>query len=863
MADRPLHDRIYRAILRLFPREFRGDFGEQMEADFRDQRRDVTSLGPRAAVRLWARTLGGVFRRAPSEHLDVLRQDVSFALRMLRRTPGAAAAIVLTIAVGVGSATAVFTLADPMLFRPLPYAEADRLVRVSARADRPLPAMHVADFLRAEATHQGFQAIAAFSIAITGQIEGRAESAMAYQVTRGFFDVLQVRPLLGREFLPDEYRVSPSPDVAILTYGFWQSAFGGREDVLEQPLELSGLFERRFRIVGVLPRGFILPEHSNRAPDFLVPYAPDPATQGNPNQFSFPVARLAPGVSREAAAAEMQALLQSLEAEYPAFAQGRQAVIRDLRDVLFGQIRTPLLMLLAATGCVLLLACANLAQLFMSRLQARRREFGVRLALGAGRWRLVRLLTIESAIYALLGGSAALVLGQWTFDLIMARTPEFAHVYRLLPARVDVRVVVFSAALAGLALLLVGAIPAFRASRLDIRGALLDGGATTGARRRLTGDAALVFVQCAVAMALAVAGALLVHSFARLAYQPLGFDPDRVQAINIQLPGERLTAGGALDIQERRRLYEHLRARLSLPVTLAGGWPAMHLPGVMSAAGAGPDAPQPIAYPAAGTMFDVFGIRLAAGRLYSDAEAFGNAPVAVIDRLAADRLWPGQDPLGRIVVDADGAERHVIGVVDTLRTHLTSTELTGTAFIPFAPTARAMNLAVRAPDGGLSADELRAAVHDVAPGARVTLWPLRPFERTLGQPRFLAALLGTLNVITLILAAVGIFGVVNHGAAKRSREVGIRMALGATAARIRRMVLAGALLPALLGMAAGAGVALWWTPTLRSLLFGIEPADPLTYAAAAALVTLVVLAGSLLPAWRASRVPPVVALRAE
>jgi predicted permease len=853
-------DRVFQALLRLFPREFRGDFGEQMAADFEDQRQDA--VHPRERRRLWRRALLDVLRRAPAEHLDVLRQDAAFALRMILRAPGTAFAIVTTVAVGVGATTAVFTLADPMLFRPLPYPESDRLVRISARSDRPFPALHVPDFLQLEESHRGFEAVAAFNVSHTGPIAGRAEEAFAYQVTRGFFDVLRVRPFLGREFLPEEYQVNAGGDAAILTYGFWRTAFGADPAAVGGTFDFGGSRPRRLRVVGVLPREFVLPDHVNRPPDFFLAFAPDPALAGNPYSSIGPIGRLAPGVTGDAAAAELEGILRAIEQAFPQYARSRQPVVRSLQAALFGSVRTPLLMLLGATACVLMLACANLAHLFLARLQARRREFGVRLALGAGRWRLVRLLTIESALYAALGGAAALASAQWIFDLIIARTPEFSHVYRLLPARVDLRVTLFAAALAGVALLIAGALPALRASRLDVRDALADGGASTAGPRRSRASGTLVMLQSAVAMALVVIGALLVHSFARLAWQPLGFEPHAVSTLGLTLPEDE-AADAATRIAVRRRLYDHLRDRLQAPVTVAGGWPGMTLPGVVARPGAGEDAPRPIAYPAAGTFAEVFGLRLLGGRFHTDAEAFGDAPVAVVDRRAAERLWPGEDPLGRVVVDGSGAERQVIGVVETLRTHLTNDEMDGTVFVPFGHAPRFMDVAIRVGERGPSLDEIQSAIQEAAPGARATLWPFRPFERTLGQPRFLAALLGTLNVITLILAAVGIFGVVNHGASRRTREIGIRLALGATAARIRRMVVTGALAPAALGMAAGAGIALWWTPALQSLLFGIEPSDPLTYAAAAAIVTLVVIAGSLLPAWRVSRVPPTSALRAE
>lgn len=791
--------------------------------------------------------------------------DFRSGLRQIRRNPGFAAAAILTLALGVGATTAVFTLADPMLFRPLPYPEADRIVTLRAAGQKSVGGMlQAADFFRLETGHSAFEAVAEFDPASVGRLSGQDESTLSYGVTSGFFDVLRVRPAIGRVFLSEEYRTdNVKPDVALITYGLWQSRFAGRPDVLDQILELGSARPGRFRIVGVLPREFVFPDHVNQAPQFLVPRVPDPATQSSPNRLSAPIARLAPGVSPEIAAAQVQAVLGSVERDFVGLPQGRTARVRPLQELLFGRVRTPLLMLLAATGCVLLLACANLAHLFMARLQARQRELGVRLALGAGRWRLARLLTIEAAIFAAAGGVMALVFGQWTFDLIMARTPQFAHVYRLLPARLDWRVAAFAALLVGVALAIFGGIPALRAARTDIRSSLQNGALGTGVRRGVRSDAWLIFVQSAVAVTLLVTGALIVRSFARLVYQPLGFEPQYVRTIGLELPGAVDTPSDrAALIQARREIHDRLRERLRVPVTVAGGWPGVTFPGAVVRPDA-PKGPRPTAYPAAGSFFEVFGTRLLRGRLYDDGEAFGNPAVALIDRQAADKLWPGEDALGREVRDWQGTSRVVVGIVETLRTSLTNDNRDGTAFVPFGPQPRAMDPAFRDPGTNVSLEQVRATVREVAPGAEVWVRPFRPFERTLGQPRFLASLLGTLGLLTIALTIVGIFGVVNHEVARRTREVGIRMSLGADARRIRRMVVGRALIPALMGVAAGVGASLWWTRTLRALLFGLQPNDPSTFTMSGALVVVLVMAASLLPAWRASRVDPVVALRFE
>jgi putative ABC transport system permease protein len=797
-------------------------------------------------------------RRSVSMRLDRFRQDGGYAARALRRSPGFAFAVVLTLAIGVGATTAVFTLADPMLFRPLPYPESDRLVQLLGRAGGSSRVLHVPDFLRAQDTAVSFEAIAAFGLApVGGRIAGRAEAPLGYEVSRRFFDVLRVRPFIGREFLPEEYRVNAAADVAILTFPFWQSAFAGRPGVLAESLTLERP-ARRFRIVGVLPQDFVLPDAVNRAPDFFVAYAPDPGALGNPNRLIWPIARLAPGSTMESATGEMQSVLGSIEREYPAFERNRQARVRSLREGLFGPMKTPLLMLLGATGSVLLLACVNLAHLFLSRMHARRTELAVRMALGASRAGLARLLFVEASMLAAIGGTAALMVGQWTFDLIMVRTPKYDHIYRLLPATLDARVAIFATLLAGIALAIFGAVPALRASDVDLRSGLIRE-TPRSTRRIFRGGGRLITLQCAVAVTLLVTSTLLVRSFVSLAYQPLGFDPGPVRIVALASGrGE-----GDLSIADRRRVYEHLRQRLPVPVTVASGWPAATLPGFVTLRDAPPPAPTAAAYPAASTMAEVLGLRVAAGRFYSESEAFTNAAVAVVDGRAAEQFWPGQDPLGKEVIDETGVARRIIGVVNPLRTTLTNDDAGGVAFHPFGVQPRFMEVAMRDPRGSISTAQVQAAIDEVPPATLVTIRSFTPFERTLGQPRFLAALLGALGFLTVALTIVGVFGVVQHDAARRTREMGIRISLGATAGRILAMVLSRALVPALFGMIAGVGVSLWWTRTLASLLFGVEPTDAATFAIACGLVAGVVLLASLWPAWRASRVDPVVALRFE
>jgi putative ABC transport system permease protein len=457
--------------------------------------------------------------------LDAIRS----ALRQIRSQPGFAAAVILTIAVGVGATTAVFTLADRMLFRPLPFPQPERLVRLRQEFEGGQALLRVGDYLRLERDHQGLESITHFGLATAGRLEGLGDETILFDgVSEGFFAVFGLQPVRGRTFTAEEYGTRTAlPDVAMITYGLWQSAFAGRDDVIGQMLRVEGPRPQSFRIVGVLPPAFMTPSTVNQQAQIILPMRVDPAQATDPRFGADPVLRLRAGVSLEAAAAEAQAIVSAVERDVPQFDQGRRVVVIPLQESLFGPVRTPLMMLLGVTLCALLLACANLAQLFLARLHARRREIGVRLAIGAGPWRLVRQFVTEAGVLAVVGGAAALLFARATVAFIMARTPDFSHVYRLLPAEIDLRVAAFAALLVAFALTIYGVLPALLASRPDVRSSLQTGGTSTPAWGRR--DAGLIFLQSAMALALLVTGTLIVRSYVGLSTQELGFEPDGVQ----------------------------------------------------------------------------------------------------------------------------------------------------------------------------------------------------------------------------------------------------------------------------------------------------------------------------------------------
>jgi predicted permease len=794
-------------------------------------------------------------------------------LVQLRSNPAFALAVVLTVALGIGAVSAVFTLADPILFRPLPYEDADRIVRVSARGGGPGSYVQVADFLEAEAGHPGFASVASIATDAVGRVESNDAVVLSYGVTAGFFEVFSVHLAVGRPFAPSEYQVQdwtlpahPTNRVAILSYGLWQSAYGGRGDIVGRTLTLAPDARGRqtFEIVGVLQPDFVFPDIVNRPPDFLTPIAVNPGLRGDPRGNTELFGRLEPGVELPAATTEMQAILERVERAYPQYPQSRRALVTPLREALFQSARTPLFTLLVATLGALLLACANLAHLCLARLRSRQRELSVRLALGSGRWRLIRQLSTEVGLLALAGGAASLLVARWTFAFMMEKAPDvpFFRAYRLLPSAVDLRVLIFSALLVLVATSLFGVLPALLAARRDPRVGLQAGSLDTHRRGRQTRS--LIAAQTMLAAFLLVVCGLMIRSFAHLALQPLGFEPVGVQLVTIDSPrGFAVPGDASARFVFHRRVYEHLRERLPAQTTVADGVPGLMLPGLVDRPDRGERQPRVHAFSVAGTFFETFGLSLVEGRLFDDREAFANAPVAVIDRRAASLLWPGESPLGKSLRDTRGAVRRVVGVVTTVATDIRpGAESPGTAYTPFSLQARAWLFARPTTSSG-SFEEVRRIVREVEPAAYVRFNPILPFEIVLAQPRFLAMLLGAVGVLTIALTAVGTFGVTRYEVTRRLREMGIRAAFGASPTQIQTGILAGALAPAMLGVAGGLGGSWWYATILAPLLFGLQPRDPSTLAVVALVVLAIVACASWVTAARASRISPVDVLHAD
>ena len=792
-------------------------------------------------------------------------QDVRHALRHLRAHAGYGAAVVLTLALAVGGVTAVFTLADPLLFKPLPFPNADRIVRLSASSDIGRMNMYYADYLKLTQGTASFEAVADYSgPAHVGGIheddEPEAE-VIVYAVPPQFLGLFGVQPALGRSFRPDEH-VATGATVALITHGTWLRAFGGRPDAIGQQLRLHGPRGATFDVIGVLPRGFVFPDFLNRAPGALIPGIDNVAYGARPNVVSSPFARLKPGVTREQAAAEVQRVFDDVRRENVALRNRRMPVLTPLKEAMYGRAQKPLLTLLGLTVLVMLLAFANVSHLVQARARARRGEIATRQALGGSRWRTGRLVFVETALLAVVGLALAVLVGRVTFAAILEVLPPGAHIYRAAEASLSARVLLATAASMFAGLLVFGGIPALRIARGSLREGLQQHSLRTTGRWGMSG---LIFAQTGTAIAIVVAALLVAANFDRLANADLGWDPDGIATASLSLP-----RAATRDTKRAQRAGFALRQRVEAlvrgPVALMSDVPGISSPmGLGRADWARGERMVAIAYPASVEFLEVFGLQLNAGRWFTEDEALNSHPVAVVDERTAALLWPGQNAIGQLTRDNEGNERRVIGVVGALKTRLVEERFQrSAAFVPLTKVPRGpWRSAWRGSVTPAMRAELRRFARELEPDGSVFVADLNFIDRQLGQPRFLAILLGSLAAMAGLLTLVGLYGVVSHDATRRTREVGIRIALGADRGAIARLVTGRALVPAALGMALGLSVSVWWTETIRSLLASIEPHDWRVFAASAAVLLVIVVMASWLPIRRATRVDPLIALKAE
>jgi len=800
-----------------------------------------------------------------------IAQDIRYALRSLKRTPGVTALVVLSLALAIAGNTAVFSLLNGLLFRPMPYEEPERLALVGTYQDQALAGQingaSMANLLDWRERQTVFSRMAAYEpkVVNVGPPES-AEPLTAAAVTPDFFPVLGAAPGLGRGFLADEGRPGAG-QVVVLDDGYWRTRFGGDRGVLGRTLTVDG--EAR-TIVGVLPESF---QFLDPQIDLWEPLAIDPAAARDDQRGVLVVGRLAPGVSTGEADAAMKTLSEALEDEYPDTYRSSVTEVLNLRHSLpSSQDRILLGLIQGALVFVLLIACANVANLFLARTQGRITELAVRSSLGAGRWRIARQLAVEALVASILGGLLGLgggVLATGILaDAFASRLPRFS-----LPT-VDLRVVLFTVGVTVLAGLLVGLLPALQTARLDVQSALKEGGRSTslGGRRRLM-IKTLVVAEIALSLVLLGGGSVLIRSFLDVQKRDPGFDTAALTSFMVTLPEGRYATPGA-----RAAAYREIVERVAA------------LPGVEAAATSGrrprtpvlpsqpftlddAQTPEGQAPPSAAVMavgpelFETIGVSLLEGRGLRASDEPGGAPVALVNRSFVERHWPETDPLGHRVT-VRGETRRVVGVVaDATHSVFFERGAQPTIYLPLAQTAPpAVAVTLRAAgDPTALAKPVREALTGYDAG--LVLSQIQPLDEFTDQffvgMRIVTAILGGFGALALLLAALGTYGVLAYSVAQRTHEIGVRMALGAEGGKLRRMVTRQGMALAGIGIALGVPGVLLVTRVIGSAMADMAKVEPLTVLAVAVVLALVTVVASWMPARRAAGVDPLVALRGD
>jgi putative ABC transport system permease protein len=794
-------------------------------------------------------------------------QDLRYAVRSYLRTPGFTAVAVITLALGIGGATAIFSVIDGILLRPLPYADPSRLVKVARTTATGMQdgAFSSGDFLDVKRETTTLLHVAGYREDIS-DVTGTGDPVRVpgVQTTAGFFDVFEVTPLVGRVYTAaDEGHGA----LAVVGEGLWQRQFGGRAEIVGTEIRVNGT---PTTIVGVVPEAVRHPLPADiwtLAPG-NVPTSPVPSDglADREVQYFAALARLAPGVTLSDANAQLQALGERLGQQFPDTNRGESFHVRPLADSLVSDVRAGLLVLLGAVACVLLIACANVAGLMLARGMARRRELAVRASLGASRWQLARQLMIESLVLAVVGGAAGLVLAAWGVDLLVAMAPE--KLPRLADVRLDWRVAAGASLATTLVGLLAGLAPALQSSRPQLNEDLKDGGRTgTAARTRFRSG--LVIAEVAVALVLLIGAGLMITSLSRLRSVNPGFRTTSLAAIDLPVPQSRYDgpAQGRFYTDVLNRLRENpatANAALVFPMPLRGsnasasidieGQPETERP-------AQPLAELNMVSP---EFFQTMGLRLMRGRGFAITDVDGQPPVVIINERLATQFGDG-DPIGRRINLGEWVT--IVGVVSDVRRQSLDAVPKPAVYLPYqqfvlpymsvvvrtdappAAVASAVKTAVRAIDPDLPVETVRS-IEDI-------------IETSTGQPRFRATILLVFAALALVLSAVGVYGLISFSVSQRTAEMGVRMALGASPGQVGALVMRQGVLLAASGVVLGLALAAAIGRVIAGLLFETSATDPRLYAALGTLLLTIAALACYVPARRAMRVDPMRALRSE
>jgi putative ABC transport system permease protein len=806
--------------------------------------------------------------------MQTLWQDLRFGARMLIKKPGFTLIVLLTLALGIGVNTAIFSVVNAVLLKPLPYLKEPRLVFIESGNKQADPREYFgaspADFLDWQAQSRTIQELAAYAPSDGFTMTGveRPEVFVSSRVSTNFFQTFGAKPLLGRAFLPEDELMS-APRTILLSHRLWQRRFGGDPGVVGQTLGNTGV-----TVIGVMPSDFKYPTHAECWTP-IVREAGEGSTRAN--RYWVAIGLIKSDQSLESAQAELKAIAGRLESQYPDSNKNITTNVTPVVERRTDGVRRSLFILLGAVGCVLLIGCANIANLLLARAGSRRKEMAIRLALGAPRRLLLRQLLIESLLLAALGGAAGLLLGQWGLDGLMRLLPQSYNAYyqlqdQLRPGGIDQTVLSFTILISLLTGVLFGLVPAWQASNPAVNDELKEGGRGADGLRRQRLRGALVVAEIALAMVLLVGAGLLINSFARMSRAELGFDPRNLFSMSVQTRSKFPIEGAD---ERRARFVKQVVDQVSQTpgvesavVTSAGIFPLLHFGFNIEGRPLPADA-DALYETISPNYFRTMRARIVAGREFDEHDDTRAPTVAIINETLARRYFAGEDPLGKRVLIAYMRNRIALEIVG-VAADIKQGEL-GAPVIPqiYAPYLQRPWLS--------SAIVVRAAHNDLSAvknDAQRAIWAVdrdqastgihtaeEALNNSLAEPRLYTSLLGVFAALALSLAALGIYGVMSYTVTERAREIGVRVALGARGRNVLTLVIGQGMTLALIGVAIGSAIAVALTRLMSGLLFGVSATDPVTFVVIALLLVSVALLACWIPARRAAKVDPMVALR--
>lgn len=876
--------RLFRLLVRALPMDFQANYGGQMEGVFHEQEREVRKTGGVLDfLKLWTETLTGIFTTAPREHWEILKNDCSYALRMMRKNAGFTTVAVLTLALGIGANSAIFSVVHSVLLRPLPYPDGQELVFVRQQAQKAgiqdirFSVHEIQDYREQNKTLAGLVEYHGMEFILYGH--GDPDRIRTGVVSANYFDLFGIKPILGRTFVADDDRIG-APPVLVLSYEYWKGSFGADPAIVGKTFELN---DKVHTVVGVLPP---VPQYPNEndvyMPTSACPFRSSERMIGNRDARMMEVfGRVKQGVSVEAANADLSTIAGRLKSEYPKSYPDKLGYVSDttsLQSELTKGARPTLLVLLAAAAFVLLIACANVANLTLARMSRRERELAVRTALGAGRSRLLRQLLTESFILALLGGALGLLVAYGSLTLLS----DFAA--RLTPRAREIRIdggVLMFTLFAALGTSIVFGTIAALFSRANLTSSLKEGSSGVGAgQTKNRVRSVLIVSQVAFSFVLLIGAGLMLRSLIKMLRVDPGFVPQRVLAMGTSFSFSKYSTNDQyVDIGKKvlsrvQAVPGVLSAAISdsypmQPDIVSGGANAALGAFQIQGREIGPAEAPPVSSVSviSPDYFRTLGIPIKAGRAFTDADDSKSLPVVLSNETARHQYWPNEDPIGKFVSYDNGKTwLTIVGVVGDVREFGPQHPAIPEFFVPQAQNPAPLNLTVRTiADPRSMSQAIARAVHDVDSQAAVahvlTLEQAR--SDSMASPRVTASLLAIFAGLALLIAAAGIGGIMALTVSQRTREIGIRMALGARPWNVMRMVLGQGMLLAALGVGIGIVGAFALARLLKTLLFEVAPNDPFTFVSVAATLVVAAAVAGFLPARRAASIDPMVALRSE